>query len=67
MLTYPKNFESSITVIGENGTMKISGSKFENIEHTEFKNIQLDLNQQYNQVKLPVLILVEGKIILFHL
>ncbi len=52
MLTYPKNFESSITVIGENGTMKISGSKFENIEHTEFKNIQLDLNQQYNQSKI---------------
>ena len=49
MLTYPKNFESSITVIGENGTMKISGSKLENIDHIDFKNMPLDYKHQFNQ------------------
>ena len=32
MLTYPKNFEGSITVIGEKGTAKIGGSAMNSIE-----------------------------------
>jgi UDP-N-acetyl-2-amino-2-deoxyglucuronate dehydrogenase len=37
MLTYPKNYEGSITIIGENGTVKIGGVAVNEIEHWEFK------------------------------
>jgi UDP-N-acetyl-2-amino-2-deoxyglucuronate dehydrogenase len=37
MLTYPKNFEGSITIIGENGTVRIGGVAVNKIEHWEFK------------------------------
>lgn len=36
MLTYPKNFEGSITVLGEHGTVKIGGVAVNNIQHWEF-------------------------------
>jgi UDP-N-acetyl-2-amino-2-deoxyglucuronate dehydrogenase len=36
MLTYPKNFEGSITVIGENGTVRIGGVAVNEIQHWEF-------------------------------
>ncbi len=36
MLTYPKNMEGSITVIGENGTVKISGIALNHVEKWEF-------------------------------
>ena len=36
MLTYPKNYEGSITIIGELGTAKISGIALNKIEHWEF-------------------------------
>lgn len=36
MLTYPKNLEGSITVIGENGTVKLGGVAINKIEHWEF-------------------------------
>lgn len=38
MLTYPKNYEGSITIIGENGTVKIGGVAVNQIEHWEFKD-----------------------------
>jgi len=38
MLTYPKNYEGSITVIGETGTVKIGGVAVNEIEHWEFKD-----------------------------
>jgi UDP-N-acetyl-2-amino-2-deoxyglucuronate dehydrogenase len=41
MLTYPKNFEGSITVIGEKGTVRIGGVAVNKIEHWEF----LDSNE----------------------
>lgn len=37
MLTYPKNYEGSITIIGENGTVRIGGVAVNEIEHWEFK------------------------------
>lgn len=37
MLTYPNNFEGSITVIGEKGTAKIGGIAVNKIEHWEFE------------------------------
>lgn len=33
MLTYPKNLEGSITVIGEKGTVKIGGLAVNEVEH----------------------------------
>jgi UDP-N-acetyl-2-amino-2-deoxyglucuronate dehydrogenase len=36
MLTYPKNLEGSITVIGEKGTVKVGGIAINNIQHWEF-------------------------------
>ncbi len=36
MLTFPKNLEGSITILGENGTVKIGGKAVNKIEHWEF-------------------------------
>lgn len=36
MLTYPKNLEGSITILGENGTVKIGGPAVNQIEHWSF-------------------------------
>ncbi|OGT63732.1 MAG: oxidoreductase [Gammaproteobacteria bacterium RIFCSPHIGHO2_12_FULL_45_9] len=36
MLTYPKNLEGSITVIGEKGTVRIGGVAVNEIQHWEF-------------------------------
>ncbi|CAG1022079.1 partial UDP-N-acetyl-2-amino-2-deoxyglucuronate dehydrogenase, partial [Methylococcales bacterium] len=36
MLTYPKNLEGSIIIIGENGTVKVGGVAVNEIQHWEF-------------------------------
>ena len=36
MLTYPKNLEGSITIIGENGTARVGGVAVNRIQHWEF-------------------------------
>ena len=36
MLTYPKNLEGSITILGENGTVKVGGVAVNDIQHWEF-------------------------------
>jgi UDP-N-acetyl-2-amino-2-deoxyglucuronate dehydrogenase len=36
MLTYPKNFEGSITILGEKGTVRIGGVAVNQIEHWQF-------------------------------
>jgi UDP-N-acetyl-2-amino-2-deoxyglucuronate dehydrogenase len=36
MLTYPKNFEGSITIFGEKGTVRIGGVAVNEIQHWEF-------------------------------
>ncbi len=52
MLTYPKNFEGSITIIGEKGTVKVGGVAVNKIEKWEFDEyddddrIALDANYQ---------------------
>ena len=40
MLTYPKNMEGSITVIGEKGTVKVGGTALNRIEHWEFARVR---------------------------
>ncbi len=42
MLVYPKNFEGSITVLGEKGTVKIGGIAVNNIEKWEFEDYDDD-------------------------
>ncbi len=42
MLTYPKNFEGSITIIGENGTVKVGGMAVNKIEKWEFEDYDDD-------------------------
>ncbi len=37
MLTYPRNYEGSITVIGEDGTVRVGGPAANRIEHWQFK------------------------------
>lgn len=36
MLTYPKNFEASLTVLGEHGSVKLGGLAANQIEHWQF-------------------------------
>jgi UDP-N-acetyl-2-amino-2-deoxyglucuronate dehydrogenase len=42
MLTYPKNLEGSITVIGEKGTVRIGGVAVNRIDHWEFADSHPD-------------------------
>lgn len=49
MLTYPKNLEGSITVIGERGTVKVGGVAVNDIEHWEFAD-QRDYDRQIRDV-----------------
>ncbi|HET7471159.1 MAG TPA: Gfo/Idh/MocA family oxidoreductase [Gemmatimonadales bacterium] len=42
MLTYPKNLEGSITIIGEKGTVRIGGVAVNKIEHWEFADSDPD-------------------------
>lgn len=37
MLTYPKNYEGSITILGEKGTVKVGGVAVNEIQHWEFE------------------------------
>lgn len=40
MLTYPKNLEGSVTIIGEKGTVKIGGTSVNEIQHWDFADKQ---------------------------
>ena len=42
MLTYPKNMEGSVTVLGEKGTAKIGGTAVNRIEHWDFAEADPD-------------------------
>ncbi len=42
MLTYPKNYEGSITIIGEKGTVKVGGIAVNKIEKWEFEDYDDD-------------------------
>lgn len=40
MLTYPKNYEGSITILGEKGTVRVGGIAVNEIQHWEFADKQ---------------------------
>lgn len=40
MLTYPRNLEGSITIIGEKGTVRVGGVAVNDIQHWEFEDEQ---------------------------
>jgi UDP-N-acetyl-2-amino-2-deoxyglucuronate dehydrogenase len=42
MLTYPKNLEGSITILGEKGTVRIGGMAVNEIQHWEFADKDAD-------------------------
>ncbi len=42
MLTYPKNFEGSITILGEKGTAKVGGVAVNHVEKWEFEDYDDD-------------------------
>ena len=42
MLTYPKNFEGSITILGEKGTVRIGGVAVNEVQHWEFADTHPD-------------------------
>jgi len=42
MLTYPKNLEGSITIIGEKGTVRVGGLAVNEIQHWEFADADED-------------------------
>lgn len=42
MLTYPKNYEGSITILGEKGTVRLGGIAVNKIEHWEFSEYDDD-------------------------
>ena len=42
MLTYPKNYEGSITIIGEKGTVRVGGIAVNEIQHWEFADADED-------------------------
>lgn len=48
MLTYPKNIEGSITILGELGTVRIGGVAVNEIQHWEFADPQEDDEQIKN-------------------
>lgn len=48
MLTYPKNMEGSITILGEKGTVKIGGVAVNDIQHWEFDESK-DYDEQIEQ------------------
>jgi UDP-N-acetyl-2-amino-2-deoxyglucuronate dehydrogenase len=49
MLTYPKNLEGSITIIGEKGTVRIGGVAVNEIQHWDFKDA-LDSDESIKSV-----------------
>jgi UDP-N-acetyl-2-amino-2-deoxyglucuronate dehydrogenase len=42
MLTYPKNLEGSITILGEKGTIRVGGVAVNEIQHWEFDDVDAD-------------------------
>lgn len=42
MLTHPKNLEGSVTILGENGTVKIGGTAVNRVEHWDFADYDDD-------------------------
>lgn len=42
MLTYPKNLEGSITILGEKGTVRIGGVAVNEVQHWEFEDTHAD-------------------------
>lgn len=45
MLTYPKNLEGSITILGEKGTVRVGGVAVNEVQHWEFADIQPEDDQ----------------------
>lgn len=49
VLTFPKNLEGSVTIIGEKGTVKIGGVALNEIQHWEFED-KLEIDSEIKKV-----------------
>lgn len=49
MLTYPKNLEGSITILGERGTVRLGGVAVNKIEHWEFAEPDAEDDAQWRE------------------
>lgn len=52
MLTYPKNLEASLTVLGEQGSVKLGGLAANQIEHWQFAEVDDD-DKEASMLKTP--------------
>lgn len=48
MLTYPKNLEGSITILGEKGTVRLGGPALNEVQHWEFED-KLDTQEEISK------------------
>jgi UDP-N-acetyl-2-amino-2-deoxyglucuronate dehydrogenase len=51
MLTYPRNLEGSITILGEKGTVRLAGAGLNEIQHWEFEEKDPDDERILNQLE----------------
>jgi UDP-N-acetyl-2-amino-2-deoxyglucuronate dehydrogenase len=49
MLTYPKNLEGSVTILGEKGTVRLGGVAVNRIEHWEFADADPEDDAQWRE------------------
>ena len=49
MLTYPKNLEGSVTILGEKGTVRLGGVAVNKIEHWEFQESDAEDDAQWRE------------------
>jgi len=49
MLTYPKNLEGSVTILGERGTVRLGGVAVNKIEHWEFADSDAEDDAQWKE------------------
>ncbi len=54
VLTYPKNLETSMTVIGEKGTAKLAGPAMNEVRHWEFADVVGDPAEEARQATVDV-------------
>ncbi len=66
MLTYPKNFEGSITIIGEKGTARVGGVAVNEIQHWEFADADADDAEVKNASYQTTSVYGQGHALYYH-
>src|SRR6266567_1036189 len=66
MLTYPKNFEGSITIVGEKGTVRIGGVAVNEIQHWMFEDPDEDDAEVKNASYQTTSVYGQGHALYYH-